>query len=191
MFSRSPEEKKVSWFFFKLTRWYVNQTQADDFTCTIVPISIVPWFAGAIEWSLGVIAPSVFMTAIICSVKPSKFKGAGTRTDKHKRCKSALSVVLEEFYKVVVWLLKQYTRTANVTINTFLFWKCCQVALHQLERNRIYLSLASNMIRGVKQIIPVELYCYTSRSRLHNIVALLGLCAFYFTYFFTTKITQN
>ena len=34
--------------------------------------------------------------------KPSKFKGAGTRTDKHKRCKSALSVVLEEFYKMVV-----------------------------------------------------------------------------------------
>ena len=51
---------------------------------------------------MGVIAVSVLMTAIICSVKPSKFKGAGTRTDKHKRCKSALSVVLEEFYKVVV-----------------------------------------------------------------------------------------
>ena len=108
--------------FLKLTSGYVNQTQADDFTCTIVSISIVPWFAGAIEWSLGVIAPSVLMTAIICSVKPSKFKSAGTRTDKHKRCKSALSVLLEEVYKVVVWLLKQYTRTANVTINTFLFW---------------------------------------------------------------------
>ena len=54
--------------------------------------------------------------------KPSKFKGAGTRKDKHKHCKSALSVVLEEFHKVVVWLLKQYTSTANVTINTFLFW---------------------------------------------------------------------
>ena len=54
--------------FLKLTSGYVNQTQADDFTCTIVSISIVPWFAGAIEWSLGVIAPSVFMTAIICSV---------------------------------------------------------------------------------------------------------------------------
>ena len=55
--------------------------------------------------------------------KPStKFKGAGTRKDKHTHCKSTLSVVLEEFHKVVVWLLKQYTSTANVTINTFLFW---------------------------------------------------------------------
>ena len=34
--------------------------------------------------------------------KPSKFKGAGTRKDKHKHCKTALSVVLEEFHKVVV-----------------------------------------------------------------------------------------
>ena len=33
--------------------------------------------------------------------KPSKFKGAGTRKDKHKHCKTALSVVLEEFHKVV------------------------------------------------------------------------------------------
>ena len=32
--------------------------------------------------------------------KPSKSKGAGTKKDKH--CKSALSVVLEEFRKVVV-----------------------------------------------------------------------------------------
>ena len=29
--------------------------------------------------------------------KPSKFKGFGTTKDKHKHCKSALSVVLEEF----------------------------------------------------------------------------------------------
>ena len=35
--------------FLKLTSGYVNQTQADDFTCTIVSISIVPWFAGAVE----------------------------------------------------------------------------------------------------------------------------------------------
>ena len=28
------------------------------------------------------------------------------------------------------------------------------------------------MIRGVKHIIPVELYSYTSRSRLHNIVLI-------------------
>ena len=54
--------------------------------------------------------------------KPSKFKGAGTSTDKHTHCKSALSVVLEEFHKVVVLLLKEYTSAANVTIrNTFLF----------------------------------------------------------------------
>ena len=46
--------------------------------------------------------------------KPSKFKGAGTRKDKREHCKSALSVVLEEFHnKVFVWLLKQYTSTAN------------------------------------------------------------------------------
>ena len=52
--------------------------------------------------------------------KPSKFKGAGTRKHKHKHCKNALSVVLEEFHKVfVVRLLEQYTSTANVTINTF------------------------------------------------------------------------
>ena len=36
------------------------------------------------------------------------------------------------------------------------------------------------MIRGVKHTIPVELYSYTSRSRLRNIVALLCLYAFYF-----------
>ena len=54
--------------------------------------------------------------------KPStKFKGAGTRKDKHTHCKSTLSVVLEEFHKVVVLLLKQYTSTANVKINTSLF----------------------------------------------------------------------
>ena len=34
--------------------------------------------------------------------KPSKINGAGTRKDKHKRCKSALSVALEEFHKMVV-----------------------------------------------------------------------------------------
>ena len=39
------------------------------------------------------------------------------------------------------------------------------------------------MIRGVKHIILVKSYSYTSRSRLHNIIALLCLCAFYFTYF--------
>ena len=33
--------------------------------------------------------------------KPSKFKGACKRKDKHKHCKSALSVVLNEFHKVV------------------------------------------------------------------------------------------
>ena len=33
--------------------------------------------------------------------KPSKFKGADTRKDKHKHCKSALSVVLEEFHNKV------------------------------------------------------------------------------------------
>ena len=43
MFSRSPEEKKcfLVTVFFKLTSGYVNQTQADDFTSTIVSISIV------------------------------------------------------------------------------------------------------------------------------------------------------
>ena len=41
------------------------------------------------------------------SVKnPSKFKGAGTRKDKHTHYKTELSVVLEEFHKVVAWLLK-------------------------------------------------------------------------------------
>ena len=34
--------------------------------------------------------------------KPSKYKGAGTRKDKQKHCKSALSVVLEEFHHKVV-----------------------------------------------------------------------------------------
>ena len=33
--------------------------------------------------------------------KPSKFKGAGTRKDEHKHCKSTLSVVLEEFHNKV------------------------------------------------------------------------------------------
>ena len=38
-------------------------------------------------------------------------------------CKSALSVVLEEFHNkvFVAWFLKKYTGTANVTRNTFLF----------------------------------------------------------------------
>ena len=35
--------------------------------------------------------------------KQSKFKGAGTRKGKHKLCKSALSVVLEEFYNKKVF----------------------------------------------------------------------------------------
>ena len=54
--------------FLKLKSGFVNQTHANYFTCTIVSISIVPWFTEAIEWSLGVTTPSVFMTAIICSV---------------------------------------------------------------------------------------------------------------------------
>ena len=54
--------------FLKLKSGFVNQTHEDYLTCTIVSISIVPWFTEAIEWSLGVITPSVFMTAIICSV---------------------------------------------------------------------------------------------------------------------------
>ena len=124
--------------------------------------------------------------------KPStKFKGAGTRKDQHTHCKSALSVVLEEFHKVVVWLLKQYTSTANVTINTFLFWNSLPSCFASIRKEPHIFNFGSNMIRGVKHIIPVELYSYTSRSRLHNIVALLYLCAFYFTYFFITKITQN
>ena len=51
MFSRSPEEKKrlPDHSFLKLKSGYVNQTHADDFTCTIVSISIVPWFTEAIE----------------------------------------------------------------------------------------------------------------------------------------------
>ena len=62
--------------------------------------------------------------------KPSKFKGAGTRKDKHKHCKSASSVVLEEFHnKVVVWLLKDYTSTVNVTINTFFVLKLASYLL--------------------------------------------------------------
>ena len=40
------------------------------------------------------------------------------------------------------------------------------------------------MIWGVKHIIPVKLYSYTSRSRLHNITAPLCLCAFYFLLIF-------
>ena len=54
--------------FLKLKSGHVNQTHAHYFTCTIVSISIVPWFTEAIEWSLSVITPSVFMTAVICSV---------------------------------------------------------------------------------------------------------------------------
>ena len=34
--------------------------------------------------------------------KLRKFKGAGTTKDKHKHCKTALSVVLEEFHDKVV-----------------------------------------------------------------------------------------
>ena len=33
--------------------------------------------------------------------KPRKFKGAATRKDTHQHCKSALSVVLEEFHNKV------------------------------------------------------------------------------------------
>ena len=40
----------------------------ENFTCTIVSITFVPWLTGASEWSLSVITPSVFMTAIISSV---------------------------------------------------------------------------------------------------------------------------
>ena len=40
------------------------------------------------------------------------------------------------------------------------------------------------MIRGAKHIIPVKLFFYTSGTCSHNIIALLCLCAFYFTYFF-------
>ena len=124
---------------FKLKSGYVNQTHADYFTCTIVSISIVPWLTGAIEWSFGVITPSVFMTAIICSVAliyvwkiNSVHLNVLVRKDKHKRCKSALSVVSEEFHEVVIWLLKEYTRTANVTRNrTFLFRNSLPVALYQ------------------------------------------------------------
>ena len=70
MFSHSLEEKKIAWsqFFKKLKMDSLTETHANYFTCTIVSISIVPWFTEAIEWSLGVITPSVFMTAIICSV---------------------------------------------------------------------------------------------------------------------------
>ena len=51
VFSRSPEEKKrlPDHSFLKLKSGYVNHTYADYFTSTIVPISIVPWFTGAIE----------------------------------------------------------------------------------------------------------------------------------------------
>ena len=41
-------------------------------------------------------------TRLCLKNKPSKFKGAGTRKDKHRHCKSALSVVLEDFHKLVV-----------------------------------------------------------------------------------------
>ena len=34
--------------------------------------------------------------------KPRKFKGAGTRKYKHKHYKTALSVVLKEFHKLIV-----------------------------------------------------------------------------------------
>ena len=50
MFSRSPERKKIEQSqFLKLKSGYVNQTHTDDFTCTIVSISIVAWFTEAIE----------------------------------------------------------------------------------------------------------------------------------------------
>ena len=39
-----------------------------NFTCTIVSIAFVPWLTGAGERSFSVITPSIFMTAIICSV---------------------------------------------------------------------------------------------------------------------------
>ena len=131
--SRFPEGKKIfpDHSFLKLKSGFVNQTHANYFTCTIVSISIVPWFTEAIEWSLGVITPSVFMTAIICSVALiyvwKKKKTVNLKVLVREKinipphCKSALSVVLEDFHKVVAWLLKQYTSTANVTRNT-LFW---------------------------------------------------------------------
>ena len=107
----------------KLKSGFVNQTHANYFTCTIVSISIVPWFTEAIEWSLGVITPSVFMTAIICSVALiyvwKKKKTVNLKVLVREKinipphCKTALSVVLEEFHKVVAWFLKKYTGTAN------------------------------------------------------------------------------
>ena len=116
----------------KLKSGFVNQTHANYFTCTIVSISIVPWFTEAIEWSLGVTTPSVFMTAIICSVAliyvwKKKKKTVNLKVLVREKinipphCKTALSVVIEEFHKVVAWFLKKYTGTANVTRNTFLF----------------------------------------------------------------------
>ena len=89
--------------------------------------------------------------------KPSKFKGAGTRKDKYKRCKNELSVVLEEFHnKVFVWLLRQYTSTANVTINTFLFWNSPPICFASRRKEPNILTLVSNMVRGVKHITPVK-----------------------------------
>ena len=82
-----------------------------------------PWLLlhQAFSWQLLFAALHSSMSA---KNKPSKFKGACTRKDKHKHCKTALSVILKEFHnKVFVLLLKEYTSTANVTINTFLFWK--------------------------------------------------------------------
>ena len=67
-FLRRKKKRSPDHSFLKLKSGCVNQTHAHYFTCTIVSISIVPWFTEAIEWSLSVIAPGVFMTAIICSV---------------------------------------------------------------------------------------------------------------------------
>ena len=132
MFSRFPEGKKIfpDHSFLKLKSGFVNQTHANYFTCTIVSISIVPWFTEAIEWSLSVITPSVFMTAIICSValiyvwkkNPVNLKVlVREKINIPPHCKTALSVVLEEFHKVVAWLLKEYRSTANVTIKKLFF----------------------------------------------------------------------
>ena len=123
----------------KLKSGFVNQTHANYFTCTIVSISIVPWFTEAIEWSLGVITPSVFMTAIICSValiyvwKKKKIKGAGTRKDKHtptlQNCIICRIRGIPQSGRLIFEKNIQALLTWQETL--FCFETHCQVALHQ------------------------------------------------------------
>ena len=112
MFSRSPEEKKRlpdHSFFIKL--------KVDSLTKRmqiILPVQLCPSpSCPGLQKQLNdprVLLHNAFSLQLLFAAlhasmsenKPSEFKGAGTRKHKYTHCKTALSVVLEEFHKVVV-----------------------------------------------------------------------------------------